>query len=266
MSSILVNRSTHPRPSVDQLFGLELLGAAGGRSFSVGRIPLAQVHHGWLAPLADLAAATAFTGTLPEGMTCVTVSLRLDCVGGAPHLGDAVSAHANLVESRDGMALVQAQIVRGDGGLIANVVARFIAVDGPSGNSGYADRNALGGETDLVTDVAMNRGSLEPDAASYFFTDPGSFANPLGVLHGGVQMTLVDIAVRDWLSTKLGRTDMHTADLGLRYLRPVRAEGKLLALEFRAERIGNRVVNVSGMFRTGTSDEAATVFEMILSV
>jgi len=89
--------------------------------------------------------------------------------------------------------------------------------------------------------------SVRPGQVTFACETRGDFANPMGVLHGGITATMLDsamgCAVMSALPAGVGYT---TVDLAVTHLRPVPLDGVTVVAEGRTIHVGGRVATASG--------------------
>ncbi len=95
--------------------------------------------------------------------------------------------------------------------------------------------------------LGMEVDALEPGLAVLGLRPRPEFANPLGVVHGGVLSTLLDSAMGCSVHTSLtGGASYTTVELKVNFIRPVALEGGRLRCEGRTVHVGRTIATAEG--------------------
>lgn len=174
---------------------------------------------GTLGVLADNASGYAVISGAPAGHWSVTTELTLECFGRIPTDGQELIASAALVDRQGGTGYSEGPIVDAWGRIVARVRQRGRYVSGspdPESSAEELDPRpsvaSLGEFFGRPVGSSCGRGPLDLEVT------PG-MVNPLGNLHGGVGLCLVDWvasgAFRGTSGDPLRTTAVHAV-----YLRP----------------------------------------------
>jgi uncharacterized protein (TIGR00369 family) len=95
-------------------------------------------------------------------------------------------------------------------------------------------------------------------------TRPG-FANPLGLLHGGIAATLLDSAMACAVHTTLPASQVYTSlDISVRYIRPGTIDGGELRAEGRVVHRGRKVRTAEATLTDGAGRLIATATSSLI--
>ncbi|WP_162141429.1 hotdog fold thioesterase [Smaragdicoccus niigatensis] len=193
---------------------------------------------GWLGVLADFATGRAVQGVVPADRGIRTATIHFETGSGRPGTSDVVDAYALVKDVAGGDVLAVADLRTAAGQLVASVSARFIVVPGvvaPVAESPPDIEVAGGSLADLL---GIEELEARGDRARLRAVAEPWMANPYGIVHGGIPIALVDLAV-GVVGNELGE-DFRTLSLDINLQRPARIGGEMIA-EAVVQRVGARV-------------------------
>lgn len=241
-----------PRHPAEELTGCRL---AIGDAEPVGvHMPLPQDAAASLSHLAvaiDVAAGQAAARQLPGPETALrTLSLNLQ-LGAPPAAGTWVSAHGRLRSQKGRSLLTSCEILDASGDLVALGTGRFIIVDVPRRGlptpapvpldrsalpPAWDDALGLGDPQQQTEDPAQTPITVR-SAAPSAATDNGA-----GMVHGGVQVRALELAMRSALEAGSPPRALSLSDVAVVFHRPVPLDsGAGVQTRSSVRRTGRRV-------------------------
>lgn len=169
-------------------FGATMVGYDGPLALSRVTLPLgAEV--GWVLPAVDLAMGRASLANLSPEHTCATISIDLE-LGGPARPGEALHCLGRHVLDDTGTMIASVEVRGEDDRLVGRGSGRFVAM--PGGEPVPVPGLEVATPTGSLVDALGLRDRRDDDGASVWTPASGpDLANPLGVLHGGVQGSMV---------------------------------------------------------------------------
>lgn len=202
---------------------------------------------GWMGALADISAAQALVSHLPEGYGLSTANLRLDRLGSLPSPGSTATGRGESsgVVVRSGLS--KSTLEDRDGRAFAVCTGRFVAVPivGVMTPLVGMDQYPAYRPDWLSEVIGVRDACTEPDKITLTIRPDRSVCNHLGIVHGGLHITLIDHVMCGVLSaTRPGRYEL--LDLSLVYHRPASLLTESdLVLQAVIERPGRRITTVT---------------------
>lgn len=228
----------------DSLTATRVVPLPGGERFGVlGRMPM-RPSAAHLGVMADISVAQGIRDGLGPGQAMRTLSLRVEEL--APlRAGEALRGAGTLLSTRPDGIVARAVIVGEDDRPVAEALGRFMAVSG----SGYtmdasAPTEAWGAVAvpeDWARAFRIGEHRRHDDGARLTLAPSPETGNNAGMMHGGVQMRLHELAAQLTLAEPGEADTARPVSLETTYHRPVPVGGEPLDVEVEIVRRGRRV-------------------------
>ncbi|MFI6998235.1 PaaI family thioesterase [Nocardia sp. NPDC050175] len=203
---------------------------------AVGELPV-----GWLGPLADFVTGRAVQSALVSDVGIRTLSLHMQIGARGLHRGRRVLASGEVIEIGSRSVLAGGRITDEMGSLVAQVTGRFVVVPGVVRPSSAAGSELTVPESDsLAVQLGADVVAREAGRSRFALRPAEWMANPYGIVHGGIPVALVDLALTDAATAEAG--PVRTLGLDVTFHRPAPLNDVPLEVEAVVERVGARVV------------------------
>lgn len=197
-----------------------------------------------LGVAADISVAQGIREGMGKGESMLTLSLRVEQLS-APRSGETLRGAGQLLSAGPTGIVARGVLVGEDGRAVAEALGRFMAVDGPGGYAGSSPKSTQQwGEVAEPQDWARLL-PLEPagnDDGRFTVVPDAETANSAGIMHGGIQMRLHELAAGRMLS-RPGSADgaREAVSIETTYHRPVPVGGPTLNVEVEVLKDGRRI-------------------------
>lgn len=221
-----------------------------------------------LGVAADISVAQGIREGLGKGESMLTLSLRVEQLS-APRSGETLRGAGQLLSAGPTGIVARGVLVGEDGRAVAEALGRFMAVDGPGGYAGSSPESTQQwGEVAEPQDWARLL-PLEPagnDDGRFSVIPYADTANSAGIMHGGIQMRLHELAAGRMLAAKAaheGRGEAAQAlsrpgsadgarravSIGTTYHRAVPVDGPPLSVGVEVLKDGRRIAITQSQVR-----------------
>ena len=240
-----------PRHPAEALTGCRVVRRGSGWATATMPVPTLRAGEegtiGWMGALADVSAAQALVSHLPDGYGLRTANLRLDRLDGLPSAGSIATGHGESSGTVTRSGLSRSTLKDRDGRAFAICTGRFVAVPtvGVTTPPTGTDQHHAYRPDWLHEAIGVRDARAEADKITLTIRPSSSVCNHLGIVHGGLHITLIDHVMCGVLSsTRPGHYEL--LDLSLVYHRPASllAEPDLV-LQAVIDRQGRRITTVT---------------------
>lgn len=202
---------------------------------SAGELPV-----GWLGPLADFVTGRAVQSALVSDVGIRTLSLHMQIGARGLHGGRRVLASGEVIEIGSRSVLAGGRITDEMGSLVAQVTGRFVVVPGVVHPSAARSELTVPESDSLAVQLGAEVVARGPGRSRLALRPALWMANPYGIVHGGIPVALVDLALTDAATAEAG--PVRTLGLDVTFHRPAPLKDVPLEVEAVVERVGARVV------------------------
>lgn len=213
-----------------------------------------------LGVAADISVAQGIREGMGKGESMLTLSLRVEQLS-APRSGETLRGAGQLLSAGPTGIVARGVLVGEDGRAVAEALGRFMAVDGPGGYAGSSPESTQQwGEVAEPQDWARLL-PLEPagnDDGRFTVVPDAETANSAGIMHGGIQMRLHELAAGRTLAAQAAHEGRGEAarmlsrpgsadgardavSIETTYHRPVPVGGPTLSVEVEVLKDGRRI-------------------------
>lgn len=206
-----------------------------------------------LGVAADISVAQGIWEGLGKGESMLTLSLRVEQLS-APRSGETLRGAGQLLSAGPTGIVARGVLVGEDGRAVAEALGRFMAVDGPGGYAGPSSESTQQwGEVAVPQDWARLL-PLQDDDGRFTVVPDADTANSAGIMHGGIQMRLHELAGSRVLAARAQEADgsgpsasepeqrqRRAVSIGTTYHRPVPVGGPSLSVEVEVLKEGRRI-------------------------
>lgn len=213
-----------------------------------------------LGVAADISVAQGIREGMRKGESMLTLSLRVEQLS-APRSGETLRGAGQLLSAGPTGIVARGVLVGEDGRAVAEALGRFMAVDGPGGYAGSSPESTQQwGEVAEPQDWARLL-PLEPagnDDGRFTVVPDAETANSAGIMHGGIQMRLHELAAGRTLAAQAAHEGRGEAarmlsrpgsadgardavSIETTYHRPVPVGGPTLSVEVEVLKDGRRI-------------------------
>ena len=206
-----------------------------------------------LGVAADISVAQGIREGLGKGEAMLTLSLRVEQLS-PPRSGETLRGAGQLLSAGPTGIVARGVLVGEDGRAVAEALGRFMAVDGPGGYAGPSPESTQEwGEVDEPQDWARLL-PLQDDDGRFTVVPDADTANSAGIMHGGIQMRLHELAGSRALAARAQGADgngssaaepeqrqRRAVSIETTYHRPVPVGGPRLSVEVEVLKDGRRI-------------------------
>lgn len=217
-------------------------------------VVLARMPHDPVASHLGVASDISVAQGIREGLgvdeSMLTLSLRVEQLS-PPRPGETLRGAGQLLGAGPAGIVARGVLVGEDGRAVAEALGRFMAVTGPGGYSATGPASLQPwGEVSVPQDWAQTLGleSRGDDRDGSFSAAPTEgAANSAGILHGGIQMRLHELAAGRVLSARAGSSEQEqpqprrAVSIETTYHRPVPADGTAVSVDVEVLKDGRRI-------------------------
>ncbi|MGV9664348.1 PaaI family thioesterase [Nocardia niigatensis] len=238
-----VEVESHPLGRPERRFGIRQTGHSSGQVLAEqqlaegmpGLLPI-----GWLGPLADFVVGRAVQSVLVPEVGIRTLSLQLS-VGERGLRGEGrVTADAEVLDIGADTVLAAGRVLSPAGKLVTHVTGRFAVVPavGDEVAAESVDRFMPRGKS-LTTFLAVEVKDRVPGRSVLTLHPEPWMSNPFGIVHGGILVSLADLALLDAATAAAG--PVRTLGLDVTFHRPASIGDVPLSAVAVVDRVGGRV-------------------------
>jgi uncharacterized protein (TIGR00369 family) len=235
----------HETPTAAELlFGVRVTGYSATGLEAVCRLPDSpgRLGHlmGRLGTLADMTAGRTVRASVPAGSNVRTANLRLDMTGRGLYPGESVLATGEVTDLCSSHVLGRAEMRAEDGTVVARCTARFVIVPETEQDDAVPpESHSAGGARCLSELFGLGERGRRADGLTLTALPDARSANHYGIMHGGAQVALADVASAAALRLSAG-DGQEPVDTTVRCLRPILIDGTPLVLDAAIEKAGRR--------------------------
>ncbi|MDH5152264.1 PaaI family thioesterase [Kocuria palustris] len=214
-----------------------------------------------LGVAADISVAQGIREGLGKGESMLTLSLRVEQLS-APRSGETLRGAGQLLSAGPTGIVARGVLVGEDGRAVAESLGRFMAVDGPGGYAGPSSESTQQwGEVAVPQDWARLL-PLQDDDGRFTVVPDADTANSAGIMHGGIQMRLHELAGSRVLAARAQEADgsgpsasepeqrqRRAVSIETTYHRPVPVGGPSLSVEVEVLKEGRRIAITQSQVR-----------------
>ena len=214
-----------------------------------------------LGVAADISVAQGIREGLGKGESMLTLSLRVEQLS-APRSGETLRGAGQLLSAGPTGIVARGVLVGEDGRAVAESLGRFMAVDGPGGYAGPSSESTQQwGEVAVPQDWARLL-PLQDDDGRFTVVPDADTANSAGIMHGGIQMRLHELAGSRVLAARAQEADgsgpsasepeqrqRRAVSIETTYHRPVLVGGPSLSVEVEVLKEGRRIAITQSQVR-----------------